>query len=115
LRPKDLRAPRDRFRVLCENADSRVWRTTLATATREVKAAQSSVKLGRIGLFIVLLGRFSTGSSFSAPDCHDIHRLDHFKPLCTTILALSRLLSSRNLMVAVPLLHWFGKIRRLVV
>ena len=27
---------------------------------------QSSVKLGRFGLFFVLLGRFPTGSSFSA-------------------------------------------------
>ncbi len=44
--------------------------TATATATREVKTAQSwvkgSVKVGRYGLFVVLLGRSSTGSSFSA-------------------------------------------------
>ena len=65
---------------------------------------QSSVKVGRFGLFVVLLGRISTGSSFSAlashcPDCA--------LPLRTTlyhILAVSRLLSSRNLMVPSPTL-----------
>jgi hypothetical protein len=36
------------------------------TAPKEVKITQSLVKLGRFGLFAVLLGRISTGSSFSA-------------------------------------------------
>ena len=67
--------------------------------------AQSKVKLGRFGLFIVLLGRSSTGSSFSAPSSHDPYHLHHFLPLCTTILPVSLLLSSRNLRVAVPLSH----------
>ena len=80
----------------------RVWRTSVA---KEVKIAQSKVELGRFGLFIVLLGRSSTGSSFSAPRSHGPYCSIHFVPLCTTILPVSRLLSSRNLMVAVPLLH----------
>jgi hypothetical protein len=62
-------------------------------------------KVGRFGLFVVLLGRISTGSSISAPNSHGL--LPRM-PLCTTlyhILSLSRLLSSRNLMVVVPLQH----------
>jgi hypothetical protein len=53
------------------------------TATREVKAAQSMVKLGWIGLFVVLLGRFPTGSSFSASRSHNLTlftTLYHFVP-----------------------------------
>ena len=76
---------------------------------------QSSVKVGRFGLSVLLLGRSSTGSSFSARTSHDPHCLCHLIPLCTTILAVSRLLSSANLMVADPLGHRFGKLRRLVV
>lgn len=40
--------------------------TATATATGEVKAARNLVKLGWFGLFVVLLGRFPTGSSLSA-------------------------------------------------
>ena len=61
--------------------------------------AQSSVSFGSSGLFFVSLGRISTGASFSAPLAHDLKLL---LPLCTTfdhILALSSLLSSRNLKV----------------
>jgi len=47
------------------------------TATREVKIVQSSVKIGRFGLSVVLLGRFPTGSSFSA-------RASHFPAALTT-------------------------------
>jgi len=61
LRPRDLGAPREQSRVLCEIAKSHVWRTSLFG---EVKTAQSSVKLGWFGLFVLLLGRFPTGSSF---------------------------------------------------
>jgi hypothetical protein len=46
--------------------------------------AQSSVNVGRFGLFGVLLGRLPTGSSFSAPDFHGPNCLYHFEPLCTT-------------------------------
>jgi hypothetical protein len=53
-------------------------------ATGEVKATQSMVKLGRFGLFIVLLGRFSTGSSFSASRSHDLDRVNHSVPLSPT-------------------------------
>jgi len=45
---------------------------------------QSSVKVGRFGLFIVLMGRFSTGSSFSAPASHGLYCIYHFGPLSTT-------------------------------
>jgi len=82
---------------------------------KQVKMVPSKVKLGCFGLSIVLLGRSSTGSSFSAPRSHEPYLSRHFLPLCTTILPVSLLLSSRNLMVAVPLQHWFWKIRRLVV
>jgi len=58
--------------------------TATVTATREVKAAQSNVKLGWFGLFAVLLGRFPTGSSLSASRSHDLNYVDHSVPLCTT-------------------------------
>jgi hypothetical protein len=64
---------------------------------------QSSVKLGWFRLFSLLLGRISTGSSFSALA---FPRTLPLSPLSTTlyhILALSLLLSSRNLMVLLPL------------
>jgi len=35
--------------------------------TKEAKTTQNLVKLARFGLFAVLLGRFSTGSSFALP------------------------------------------------
>jgi len=54
------------------------------TATREVKAAQSDVKLGWFGLFVVLLGRFPTGSSLSASRSHDLNRVRHSVPLSPT-------------------------------
>jgi len=57
---------------------------TTAAATREVKTAQNLVKLGWFGLFVVLLGRISTGSSFSASRSHSSKLSDHFLPLCTT-------------------------------
>jgi len=100
LAPRDLGSLRER---------------TSKTATKEAKTAQSKVKLGRFGLFVVLLGRFPTGSSFSAPSSHGPYYSHHFVPLCTTILTVSLLLSSRNLKVPIPLLGWFWKIRRLVV
>ncbi len=56
------------------------------TATREVKAAQSMVKLGWFGLFVVLLGRFPTGSSLSASRSHALPVLTtlyHFVPHLT--------------------------------
>ena len=52
--------------------------------TKEAKTLQTSVIAGQFGLFVVLLGRSSTGSSFSAPVSHDLHCLYHFVPLCTT-------------------------------
>ncbi|MGB5153182.1 MAG: hypothetical protein WBN74_06030, partial [Candidatus Sulfotelmatobacter sp.] len=58
--------------------------STTAGGTGEEKAAQSSVKLGWFGLFVVLLGRFSTGSSLSASRSHDLNCVDHSVPLCTT-------------------------------
>src|SRR5260370_39908828 len=56
------------------------------TATREVKAAQSMVKLSWFGLFVKLLGRFSTGSSLSASRSHVLPVLTtlyHFVPHLT--------------------------------
>jgi hypothetical protein len=56
------------------------------TAKREVKAAQEMVKLGWFGLFVVLLGRFSTGSSISASRSHNLTLLTtlyHFVPHLT--------------------------------
>jgi hypothetical protein len=47
----------------------------------EVKAAQNMVKVGRFGLFVVLLGRISTGSSISAPNSHRLYAtFYHFVP-----------------------------------
>jgi hypothetical protein len=46
--------------------------------------AQNAVKLERFGLFIVLLGRFSTGSSFFSSGSHRPYCLDHSVPLSTT-------------------------------
>jgi len=51
---------------------------------RGIKTAQSSVNLVRFGLFIVLLGRIPTGSTFSAPDSHEPYRPHHFLPLSPT-------------------------------
>jgi hypothetical protein len=76
---------------------------------------QRAVRVGRFGLSVLLSGRSSTGSSFAARASHDPKLL---LPLCTTlyhILAVSRLLSSTNLMVVDPPGHRFGKLRRLVV
>jgi hypothetical protein len=59
---------------------------TAVTATREVKATQSSVKLGWFGLFVELLGRLSTGSSFSASvptDSNYLTTSNHFVPHLT--------------------------------
>src|SRR5205807_9163889 len=81
---KDLSVPREHSRAFCANAKSRVWHATLTTATREVKATQSSVNPGRFGLFSVLLGRFSTGSSLSAPASHQLNGSDHSVPLLST-------------------------------
>jgi len=50
---------------------------------KEEKAAKSSVKIGRSGLFVVLLGRIPTGSTFSAPRSHQATELAtfyHFVP-----------------------------------
>ena len=112
MRPKDLSTPREQSRVSCEIANTRVCRATLL---REVKAAQSAMNLGWFELFIVLSGRNSTGSSFSAPDSHEPFLIYHFTPLCTTILAVSHLLSSRNLGVDVPRQVGFEKVLNLVV
>jgi len=83
--------------------------------TKEAKTAQNLFTFGRFGLLVVLLGRISTGSSkFSSSLPQALPPL----PLSTTlyhILALSPLMSSRNLWVPVPLQHWFGKVRCLVV
>src|SRR3954469_20326888 len=82
--------------------------------SKEVKAAQYTVKVGQFGLFVVLLGRISTGSSISAPQSTALPLV----PLSTTlyhILAVSRLLSSRNLQVNDPLVHSFWKAPSLVV
>jgi hypothetical protein len=49
-----------------------------------VKTAQSAVKLGRFGLFVLLLGRISTGSSISAPESHEPDFYYHFEPLSPT-------------------------------
>jgi hypothetical protein len=54
------------------------------TASGEVKATRSKVKLRWFGLFVVLLGRLTTGASFSASRYHNIEQLDHSVPLCTT-------------------------------
>ena len=53
------------------------------TSLKEEKAAKSSVKTGRIGLFNELLGRIPTGSTFSAPRFHRATKLTtfyHFVP-----------------------------------
>jgi len=42
------------------------------------------VKLRWFGLFVVLLGRLTTGSSFSASRSHSLKLFDHSAPLCTT-------------------------------
>jgi hypothetical protein len=64
---KDPDAPSEPSRTVGEIAKSLVLRTSSkATATREVKTAQNVVELAWIGLFVDLLGRFSTGSSLSA-------------------------------------------------
>jgi hypothetical protein len=76
---------------------------------------QSSVKVGQFGLSVLLLGRISTGSSFSARTSHDLLLSLPLRTTLYHILAVSRLLSSRNLMVPDPLGHRFGKVRRLVV
>ena len=50
---------------------------------KEEKAAKDSVNTGRFGLFIVLLGRIPTGSTFSAPRSHQATELttfNHFVP-----------------------------------
>jgi hypothetical protein len=50
---------------------------------KEEKAAKNSVKTGRFGLFVVLLGRIPTGSTFSAPRSHKATELTtfyHFVP-----------------------------------
>jgi hypothetical protein len=51
---------------------SHAWRASIsaAAATREVKNEQNAIDLGWFGLFIVLSGRFPTGSSLSAPESH---------------------------------------------
>jgi len=84
LRPEDLDVPREALQVLCANAKLRVWHATFKTATREVKAAQSTVKLGWFGLLVVLLGRFPTGSSVLTPNSHEPYCIYHFALLCTT-------------------------------
>jgi len=45
---------------------------------------QSVFNLVRLELFFVLLGRFPTGSSLSAPDSHEPYLFYHSVPLCTT-------------------------------
>ena len=52
-------------------------------ALKEEKAAKSSVKTGRFGLFVDLLGRIPTGSTISAPRYHQATELTtfyHFVP-----------------------------------
>ena len=52
-------------------------------ALKEEKAAKSSVKTGRFGLFVNLLGRIPTGSTISAPRSHQATELTtfyHFVP-----------------------------------
>jgi len=52
-------------------------------SVKEEKAAKNSVKCGRFGLLIVLLGRIPTGSTFSAPRSHQATELTtfyHFVP-----------------------------------
>jgi len=43
-----------------------------------VNTAQNAINLGWFGLFIVLSGRFPTGSSFSAPESHGPYYAYHF-------------------------------------
>jgi hypothetical protein len=45
---------------------------------------QSAIKLWWFGLFVVLLGRFPTGSSLSVSRSHELNYADHFVPLCST-------------------------------
>jgi hypothetical protein len=63
----------------------RWWRVLTRSVFRSkgVKAAQSELKVRRFGLFVVLLGRISTGSSISAPtstDSTDLATFYHFVP-----------------------------------
>ncbi|HVI79958.1 MAG TPA: hypothetical protein VM715_17690, partial [Candidatus Acidoferrum sp.] len=87
----------------------------LFTSTKEANTAENRAKLGLFGLFVVLLGRNSTGSSdFSSR--FPLTLL--FSPLRTTfyhILAVSRLLSSRNLQVHDATNYRYGKPRIVVV
>jgi hypothetical protein len=59
---------------------------TTTLATKEAKTTQKQVKLGWFGLFVELLGRISTGSSFSATRSHNLTLLTtlyHFVPHLT--------------------------------
>jgi hypothetical protein len=82
---KDLGVPREQFRVFCEIAKTRVWHASLIATTREEgNTTQNRVNFGRFGLFLVLLGRFPTGSSLSAPNSHGPYCSHHFVPLLST-------------------------------